>query len=290
MWHGDPDASTRNRALSEAGPGARADLPEVEARRSFRGMSDDASGEPPNWRKLGRCSACAYFFVDYGDVPDLYGHCKMFPRSGSRAALDFACPEYKPVTGFDDLTRSTRPTLLVATPGSARSREDFDRPRRTRGPGAGAGTGATRPRDGETRPTMQLVRASALPPEAMASIISGDDSMDADRLRDTIIEVIENFIGIEDVPLGDRWHGGTMTLQPANPEQRATEVPVEAFFHKIVMLRDRLRVLEAKINAHEDLSDADKVEFQQYISRCYGSLTTFNVLFKERGDGFSSKS
>ncbi|MEZ4268055.1 MAG: hypothetical protein R3F39_16945 [Myxococcota bacterium] len=252
-------------------------------------MSDASESPEPNWRKLGRCSACAFFMVDYGEEPDFHGHCKIHPRSGSRAANDFACPEYKPLAGFDDLTRSTRATLLVATPGTTRHSADFDRPRRTRGPGVPSRSSGMRRDGGESAARFQVERASVLPPQAIQGLLEGDDSMEPERLRDTIIEVIENFLSIEDVPLGDRWHGGTMTLQPANPDQRATEIPIEAFFHKIIMLRDRLRVLEAKLNAHEGLTDAEKVDLQQYVSRCYGSLTTFNVLFKDRGDGFSSK-
>ena len=80
-----------------------------------------------------------------------------------------------------------------------------------------------------------------------------------------------------------------MLLKPGSDENQPREVNIEAFFHKIVMLRDRLRVLEAKLNASESLSEQEKVDLQGYISKCYGTLTTFNVLFKDKTSHFSSK-
>lgn len=90
----------------------------------------------------------------------------------------------------------------------------------------------------------------------------------------------------ETVPLGDKWKGGTMLLQPADKTMKPKEIPVDIFFHKIVMLRDRLRVMEQQINAHKILSDEDKVNLQQYITCIYGTLTTFNVLFKDKEHWF----
>ena len=88
------------------------------------------------------------------------------------------------------------------------------------------------------------------------------------------------------VPLGEKWTGGNMILQPANQTLKPKEIPIEVFFHKIVMLRDRLRVLEQNINSHTGLSDEEKVNMQQYITRIYGSLTTFNILFSDKDHYF----
>ena len=103
----------------------------------------------------------------------------------------------------------------------------------------------------------------------------------------SLLRILRLWGGLtENVPLGDKWKGGMMILQSGDKSIKPKEVPIDAFFHKIVMARDRLRVLEQQINGHKGLSDEDKVNLQQYITRIYGSFTTFNVLFKNKEQWF----
>jgi len=87
------------------------------------------------------------------------------------------------------------------------------------------------------------------------------------------------------VPIADKWKGGKLIMDPGQAGVLGKEVPIDTFFHKIVMVRDRIRVMEQKINASK-LEEAEKIELQQYITKIYGSLTTFNVLFKSPNDYF----
>ena len=107
------------------------------------------------------------------------------------------------------------------------------------------------------------------------------------EIEKSLLKILRLWGGLSEiVPLGDRWLKGMMILQPADKSLKPKEIPIEDFFHKVVMLRDRLRVLEQNVNSSKTLSDEEKVNIQQYITRCYGSLTTFNVLFKNKEQWF----
>jgi hypothetical protein len=103
----------------------------------------------------------------------------------------------------------------------------------------------------------------------------------------SLLKILRLWNGMSEVvPISDKWRGGTLSLQAADKSTKPKEIPIDIFFHKIVMARDRLRVLEQQINGHKGLSEEDKINLQQYITRIYGSFTTFNVLFRNKEQWF----
>ena len=131
---------------------------------------------------------------------------------------------------------------------------------------------------------------SGLEPAEPHAAVAGLDVPLAQFIQQTVAAALDK-LGLQRPDavveqLGARWQQGKLVLHPSDPSLQTKEVPLETFFHKIVGMRNRLRVLEQKINAHEKLSDAEKIDMQQYITRCYGSMTTFNILFKEKEDQF----
>jgi len=117
------------------------------------------------------------------------------------------------------------------------------------------------------------------------------DTVSFYEVEKSLRDILKKWNGFSEiVPIADKWKNGTMVLQPADKNLASKEIPIDTFFHKIVMLRDRLRVMEQKINASKELAEQDKIDLQQYITRCYGSLTTFNVLFKNNSQHFKGES
>ena len=113
--------------------------------------------------------------------------------------------------------------------------------------------------------------------------------VEEDQLKVLVRSVLNEEFQCDSAKIGEKWIGGKLVLKPGKAGLQEKEVPIDAFFHKIVMLRDRLRVLEQQINSNEKLSETEKIQFQQYITRCYGTLTTFNILFKDQHDQFTGQ-
>jgi hypothetical protein len=128
---------------------------------------------------------------------------------------------------------------------------------------------------------------AALPPRRLDFEIPEELlDMDKNEFKEILRDVIRNELGVTEVRLAPRFVGGEVIIKPGKEGTQDKRIPIDTLFNKIVMVRDKLRVLEQKINAHPQLGADEKVQMQQYITGCYGSLTTFNVLFAERGDNF----
>ena len=117
--------------------------------------------------------------------------------------------------------------------------------------------------------------------------VEAKETVSFSEAEESLIKILQTWSdATETVELGDRWTDGMMILQPKDDSIKSKEIPIDTFFHKIVMVRDRLRVMEQRINSSKNLNDEEKFNLQQYITRIYGSLTTFNVLFKFKDDHF----
>lgn len=119
--------------------------------------------------------------------------------------------------------------------------------------------------------------------------IEPEEEVSFSAAEEALVRILRSYNGLnEEVQLGDKWDGGTLLLKPDHDSLKGKEMPIDTFFHKIVMVRDRIRVMEQRINSSM-LSDEEKVNLQQYITRIYGSLTSFNVLFKYKEDHFKGE-
>jgi len=121
--------------------------------------------------------------------------------------------------------------------------------------------------------------------------LEGDvDTVSLYEVEKSLRDLLKRYSDISEiVPLADKWRGGTLTLSPKDKKLSSKDIPIDTFFHKIVMVRDRIRVMEQKINSSKVLEDQDKIDLQQYLTRIYGSLTTFNVLFKNNSQNFKGE-
>jgi hypothetical protein len=205
----------------------------------------------------GRCGSCARF-VRVTETVDQNGEVR---RAGECLLQVWPPPLYETNTCSQYVRKGTF-TAPVRPTRSPRREQSAPRP------GIPGRAGA----DAWSTPDL------ALPEELM--------DMDADEFKSVLRDVLRDELGVKPIELGGRWSGGEVLLKPGKEGTAEKKIPIEALFHKIVMIRDRLRVLEQKINGHPQLSDEDKVQMQQYVTQCYGSLTTFNVLFADRRDAF----
>lgn len=135
--------------------------------------------------------------------------------------------------------------------------------------------------------------ASGLQPAEAQAVVSGLE-MPLTQFIEQTVRAVADRLGYEDPEaarqdLAVRWHGGKLVMHPADPTLATKELPLDAFFHKIVMMRNNFRSLEQKVNASERLSEAEKFDLQGYITRCYGSMTSFNILFRRKEDQFNTK-
>ena len=116
--------------------------------------------------------------------------------------------------------------------------------------------------------------------------VPADEPITLNEAEKSLLRILRAYNALDEtVALGDRWKGGTIILKPEDDNIKPKELDIETFFHKITMVRDRLRVMEQRVNS-SNLTEEEKINLQQYITRIYGSLTSFNVLFKYKEDHF----
>jgi len=192
------------------------------------------------------CGSCRLWRPILEDERGPIGPCRLNVRTGDFPGTAPVCERY---LGRD-----------AAVPASTAARRDVPRP--------------------AAPPVVRHVGDGARPGNLPEEILSMTREEFTEAIREALREEAPH------VALAPKWEGGTMVLRPRDDQLQPKELPLDQLFHKVVMIRDRLRVLEQKINANEKLSDAEKVDLQSYVTRCYGSLTTFNVLFRDERDRF----
>jgi hypothetical protein len=222
-----------------------------------------------------RCGNCTFFSAARPDdaTGEIVGECRFGTWPPRRPATSW-CRDHLPVGALATNQGQAAAHAALARAASRRASTLSGNPPRV----AHAAREPRAHRGGEGA-------APAAPPRREPIEIEVDD-MDEATFRNVLREILAEELGLADTPIGERWRGGEIVLRPGREGTQERRVPLDRFFHKIVMIRDKLRVLEQKINGHSGLSAGEKLSMQQYITACYGSLTTFNVLFADEDDRF----
>ncbi len=234
-----------------------------------------------------RCGSCRHFEPMFTDrMSRTMGECKGKPTHPTVGAQEFGCPNYHldrsklvPGTPLPDdadvspAQRERERRMSLVAQGHARDAALARRP-----------TTARRSHDDDDAIPL---KTNYIP----LSLGDGETegTMDRHTLKSILAEVLDEALNVSDVPMATRFRGGKVIVQPGNAELAAKEIDIDVLFRKVVAIRDKLRVLEQKINGSENLDAAEKVQIQQYITACYGTMTTFNFLFRDRDDGFAGQ-
>lgn len=238
-----------------------------------------------------RCGSCRHFRLSFTDrMGRGMGECRGKPTRPEVSSSDFGCPEYHldrshlmpgaPVPADADLSPYQRESAKrneSVRLSQVASRHSTDRPR---APASGPG------------PRHTAAEQESVRPPRLREIPLGEEgtTMQREQLKEILAEVIDEALGLSDAELHPRYRGGKVVVHPGNAELATKDLEIDVLFRKIISIRDKLRVLEQRINTHEKLDTADKVQLQQYVSSCYGSLTSFNYLFRDREDWFVGES
>lgn len=226
-----------------------------------------------------RCGSCRAFDAELTDrMGRTMGECGKRARRGQIAAHDYACVDYR--VDRDRLIPGAKvPDDAELTPREKERRRVLE--------GATERMSRARP-----APTSRRTVDDDPPPRPKLRDIplslDGDDAMDRDALKAILAEVLDEALGVSDPPMQRRYRGGKVIIQPSDPELASKEVEIDVLFKKITSVRDKLRVLEQKVNASEGLDQEERAALQGYVTSCYGSLKTFNFLFADRDDWFQS--